>query len=343
MFDLANPQYLYLLLIIPLVFILYWMSRRIRTRNLIRFGKVKTISHLMPDVSKYIHGIKIVLQLIIIASIVVMLCRPRNGEKDEIATLTGIEVYFALDVSNSMLASASDDPLGISRLEKSKMILEKLIEKLDNNRIGLIVFAGDAYLQLPLTTDFVSAKQYIDIVSPEMVSTQGTAIAEAIGMAMNTYTSKDDINKALILITDSEDHLGDAIQMAQYAADKNIQVDVIGLGTKKGAPIPTNKNKTEFLTYDGINVNTALNEQLGYDIAKAGKGIYVNGISDNVVSDICKQLETLSNTETKTIKYKATAELFPLFAWIALILLVVDVLILNKKIEWLKRFNFFSK
>ena len=343
MFDLANPQYLYLLLLIPLVFILYWLARKARGRKLAKFGNIKVLKHLMPDVSKYIHGVKVILQLIVIASIVIMLARPRSGEKDQTSTISGIEVFIALDVSNSMLASASDDPNGMSRLDKAKMLLEKLIDKLDNNRIGLIVFAGDAYLQLPMTSDYVSAKQYIDIISTDIVPTQGTAIAEAIDLAMNTYTSKEDIHKALILITDSEDHLGAGIEMAKKASDQNVQVNVIGLGTKNGAPIPINKDKTDFLTYDGLEVTTALNEQLGYDIAQAGKGIYVNGISDNAVDDILKQLETLSKTEFKTVKYKSTAELFPLFAWIALILLIVDILILNKKIEWLKRFNFFSK
>lgn len=343
MLDFANPQYLYLFLLLPLIYLLYWLARKTRESNITKYGNIKVIEHLMPDVSKYIHGIKIVMQLIIIAAVIMMLCRPRSGEKDQQVTSSGVEIFVALDVSNSMLASATDDPNGVSRLSKAKMLLEKLIEKLNNNKVGLVVFAGDAYLQLPLTTDFISAKQYLDIISTDMVPTQGTAIAEAIELSMNAYTTDKSMHKALILITDSEDHIGEGVEMAKHAAEQNIQINVIGLGSKNGAPIPLNKEKTEFLSDNGDVIKTSLNEQLAKEIAQLGNGIYVNGMSNKALSQITDQLETLSKSELKTVKYKSTAEQFPLFAWIALILLIVDLLVVNKKIEWLKRFNFFTK
>ena len=224
------------------------------------------------------------------------------------------------------------------------MLLEKLITKLDNDKVGLIVFAGESYLQLPITSDFVSAKQYIDIISTDMVPSQGTAIADAIEMAMNAYTADESMHKALILITDSEDHLGDAVSMAKNAYKQNIQVNVIGIGSEKGAPIPINKEKNQFLTdYNGQTITTALNVKLAQDLANAGNGIYVNANSGSALNDIIKQLDKLSKSELKTVKYKATAEMFPIFAWIAFILLIIDIFVLEKKISWLKNIHFFSK
>lgn len=276
--------------------------------------------------------------------IVFILCRPRHGEKELSSSQNGNEIFIALDVSNSMLASSTDDPNGTSRLDKAKLLLEKLITKLDNDKVGLIVFAGESYLQLPITSDFVSAKQYIDIISTDMVPSQGTAIADAIEMAMNAYTADESMHKALILITDSEDHLGDAVSMAKNAYKQNIQVNVIGLGSEKGAPIPINKEKNQFLTdYNGQTITTALNVKLAQDLANAGNGIYVNANSGSALNDITKQLDKLSKSELKTVKYKATAEMFPIFAWIAFILLIIDIFVLEKKISWLKNIHFFSK
>ena len=276
--------------------------------------------------------------------IVFVLCRPRHGEKELSSSQNGNEIFIALDVSNSMLASSTDDPNGTSRLDKAKLLLEKLITKLDNDKVGLIVFAGESYLQLPITSDFVSAKQYIDIISTDMVPSQGTAIADAIEMAMNAYTADESMHKALILITDSEDHLGDAVSMAKNAYKQNIQVNVIGLGSEKGAPIPINKEKNQFLTdYNGQTITTALNVKLAQDLANAGNGIYVNANSGSALNDITKQLDKLSKSELKTVKYKATAEMFPIFAWIAFILLIIHIFVLEKKISWLKNIHFFSK
>lgn len=344
MFDFAYPHLSILFLLPILIILLYWWSRHSRITQLKKFGDIKVMSSLMPDVSKYMSNIKIIINIIIVIIIVFVLCRPRHGEKELSSSQNGNEIFIALDVSNSMLASSTDDPNGTSRLDKAKLLLEKLITKLDNDKVGLIVFAGESYLQLPITSDFVSAKQYIDIISTDMVPSQGTAIADAIEMAMNAYTADESMHKALILITDSEDHLGDAVSMAKNAYKQNIQVNVIGLGSEKGAPIPINKEKNQFLTdYNGQTITTALNVKLAQDLANAGNGIYVNANSGSVLNDITKQLDKLSKSELKTVKYKATAEMFPIFAWIAFILLIIDIFVLEKKISWLKNIHFFSK
>ena len=344
MFDFAYPHLSILFLLPILIILLYWWSRHNRIIQLKKIGNLTVLSNLMPDVSKYMSNIKIILNIIIVIVLVLILCRPRHGEKELTNSQYGNEIFIALDVSNSMLASSTDDPNGTSRLNKAKLLLEKLITKLDNDRIGLIVFAGEAYLQLPITSDFVSAKQYIDIISTDMVPSQGTAIADAIELAMNAYSADVSMHKALILITDSEDHLGDAVSMAKNAHKQNIQVNVIGLGSEKGAPIPINKESNQFLTdYNGQTITTALNVKLAQDLANAGNGIYVNANSGTAINDISKQLDKLSKSELKSVKYKASAEMFPVFAWIALILLIIDIFVLEKKINWLKNIHFFSK
>ncbi len=344
MFNFAYPSYLYLLVLIPAIVLLYFWERNSRKRKLKKFGNPSTIKHLMPDASPYKRGIKILLEAIAILALVVALCRPRSGEKEEVSEVKGIEVMIAFDVSNSMLASANDDPNGISRLERAKLILDKLIDKLANDKVGLIVFAGEAYMQLPLTSDFVAAKQYIGDLSTGMVPSQGTAIANAISMAMNSFSDNKDVQKAIIIITDGEDHQGDAIEMAKNAQEQGIQINVIGLGTPKGAPIPLNKSKGEYLKdSSGQPVTTALNEQMAKEIADAGKGRYVVGAAQSALSDIAKQLDTLEKSQLEHVQYKASAEQFPVFAWIALIFLVVDIFVLDRKIGWLKNINLFSE
>ena len=344
MLNFANPYYSYLFFVPILILLLYWWSKISLSNRLKKFGDISLINRLTPETSKYMPNIKIILQVFVLVLIIFMLCRPRYGEKEQIDSRNGNEIFIALDVSNSMLASSNDDPNGISRLNRAKLLLEKLIEKLDNDRVGLIVFAGDAYLQLPMTSDFISAKQYVDIISTDMVPTQGTAIADAIEMAMNAYTTNENMHKALILITDCEDHVGDAIEMAQNARKQSVQVNVIGLGTSNGAPIPINQDRTEFLTdYNGITVSTSLNEQLAQDIAVAGDGIYINGGATSALNKLVYQLDKLSKSELKTVKYKATAEQFPFFAWFALVVLLIDTFIMDKKIKWLKNIKFFTK
>lgn len=344
MVSFAYPYLLYLLLAI-LVFVGFFLLARVaRRRNLIKFGHLSTLNHLMPDASKYVPAVKIAIQMIVVAALVIVLARPRAGAKEEVSNVRGIEVMVALDVSNSMLASSTDDTNGISRLQRAKHVLEKLIDKLDNDKVGLIVFAGEAYTQLPITSDFVSAKVYLNSISTEMVPTQGTAIGSAISMAMHSFSPNDDIQKAIVVITDGENQVGDAVAVAKEAEKQGIQVDVIGLGSGKGAPIPLNSQKNTFLKdNEGHVVTTYLNEQMAQEIADAGKGIYVNGAASSAVNEISDQLDTLAKSDLEKVVYSSSAEQFPVFAWIALFLLIVDFFILDRKIGWLRRFNFFTK
>lgn len=344
MFDFANPALLYLLFILPAMAGLYWLTRVSRQRKLRRFGNPEVIAHLMPEASRYKPAIKITLELIAAAALIFVLARPRAGETEQETTTSGIEIMIAFDVSNSMLASSNDDPGGISRLDRARLTLEKLVDKLGNDKVGLIVFAGEAKTQLPLTTDFYSAKMYLSELSPRLINAQGTSVSEAINMSMNAFSTDDQVHKSIILITDSEDHEGEAVEAAKLAAENGIQVNVIGLGSAKGAPIPVQGKRGEYMRdAEGNVVTTTLNEGLAKQIAEAGKGIYVNGASSSALNDLQTQLDTLQKSEFSHVNYTAGAEQFPVFAWIAFIFLLVDVFVLERKIGWLQKINFFSK
>lgn len=343
MISFAHPYILYLLLLVPAIVVLHAVARYSRRRRMARFGKPAILASLMPDASRYTPGLKLVLQLFAITAIIIVLARPRAGAKQEISEVEGIEVMICLDVSNSMLASSTDDPRGISRLQRAKLVLEKLFSQLKNDKVGLIVFAGDAYTQLPITSDFTSAKMFLSSISPDMVPTQGTAIGAAIEMAMTSFTPEADMQKAIIVITDGENFEDEPEAAAKEAANQGIQVDVIGLGSAKGALIPLGRDGQFLRDSDGNPVTTRLNEDMAQKIAMAGNGIYMQGSSSSVVKEVSDQLDTLSKSTLEKVTYAASAEQFPVFAWLALLFLLADTFIPERKIGWLKKINFFSK
>lgn len=349
MITFSYPELLYLLLLIPLVVLLFVWSRYSRTRRLEKFGRPDVVARLMPDASRYTPWVKLSLAMVALAAIVIMLARPlatgTQEIKSEEKTSRGIEIMVCFDVSRSMLASSTDEPQGISRLQRAKHLLEKLVDKMNDDKVGLIVFAGDAYTQLPITSDYISAKMFINNLSPDMVPTQGTAIGAAIEMAMNSFTPDDKFQKAIIVITDGENFEDDAVAMARKAADAGIQVDVIGVGSDRPVPIPlSEKSNSEYITdQNGQTATTVLDSATAEKIAKEGKGVYVNAASSSAVADIDEHLDTLAKTEFMRRSSTPRAEQFPIFAWIALILLVADLFIPERKIEWLRNYTFFTK
>ncbi|MDE7459748.1 MAG: VWA domain-containing protein [Paramuribaculum sp.] len=349
MIKFAYPHLLYLLLLIPAIAGLYALARHSRRKKLERFGRLNVIASLMPDASRYMGWIKLTIELAALAFIVIAVARPytplSEGDKTEEETARGIEVMLCVDVSNSMLASSTDDPNGVSRLKRAKFVLEKLIDKMTDDKVGLIVFAGDAYTQLPITSDYISAKMFLNDITTDMVPTQGTAIGAALEMAINSFTPESEFQKAIVLITDGENFEDNAIEVAKRAADAGIQVDVIGIGSGKGNRIPINASGTEFmLDSNGQPVVTALNEEMARDIAKAGGGIYLQGASSSVVNELDDQLEKLGTTEYKRAAGSSPAnELFPIAALMALILLAIDGVLPYCKISWLRNINFFTK
>ncbi len=349
MISFVYPGLLYLLLLIPAIVGLWLWARWSGKRNLRKFGQISILRHLMPDASKYMGGIKLAVEMVALAAMIIALARPiaKNASAEgtnETVTSRGIELMVCLDVSNSMLASSTNNPSGQSRLNKAKNILEKIIDKMSNDKIGLIVFAGDAYMQLPITSDYISAKMFLSSINTGIVPTQGTAIGAAIDMAASSFTPDSDMPKAIVVITDAENFEDDAAGAAKSAEKSGIRVDVVGVGTPEGAPIPLNSQHTEFMRdKNGQEVITALNETMGEEIAKAGGGIYLNANNPSVVTDLDDNLDNLGNAEFTRKHHSPAAEQFNILAWLALILVVVDLFILNRKIKWLTRYNFFSK
>lgn len=342
MLSFAYPEFFYLLLLVPVIVALYIFARSSRVRNLKRFGRIDVLSALMPDVSKYKPGIKLVLQLIAVVLIVIVLARPRAGAVEKTVQVRGIEVMVALDVSNSMNASSNDDPKSVSRLQRAKLLLGRLIDTFGEDKVGLIVFAGNAYTQLPITADFTSAKMFINSISTDMVSAQGTAIGSAIKLAMNSFSGNENSQKAIIIITDGENFEDDAVAAAKNAADSGIQVNVVGVGSAKGSPIPAG-NGTWMKDMQGNVVTTYLNEETAQQIAKAGGGVYVNGTAGDAVSRVSKELDKLAKSDLQKVVYSQNSEQFPIFAWLALVFLVGDLFVLERKNSWLRKINFFTK
>lgn len=342
MFSFANPQYLYLLLLLPLVAAAFLLSRRARLRSLKRYGRPEQVEQLMPDVSRYKPWIRLTLELLLIAVVVIILARPRGGARTTSTTVHGVEVMVCVDVSNSMNAAADDNMQEISRLQRSKMVLQKLIDRLQGNKVGLIVFAGNAYMQMPLTGDPESAKMFLDDISTSMVPSQGTAIGGAIQMARQAFSKNPHTQKSIIIITDGENFEDDAVAAAKQAHKDGIQVNVVGIGSTKGSPIPAG-NGQMMTDEQGQQVVTKLDEQTAQAIAKAGSGAYVNGAADDAVDGLHSSLQQLSKSDLGSVTYSKHDEQFPVFAWIALVLIIASMVLLDRKNPWLKNYNFFTK
>lgn len=336
MFNFAYPALLLLLLVPALVVLLYAGSRISRRAKLRRFGRPDIVEKMMPDASKYIPAVRITLQTLALVALVIAVARPRTQGVPKTETSAGIEVVIAFDLSNSMLASSTDRADGVARLDRAKLLLERLIDRLDNDKVGLVIFAGTSKVQLPVTSDFYTARMYLNELHPSMMAYQGTDIATAIDMSMNCFSGATDMQKAIILITDSEDHEGAAIEAARRAAENGIQIDVIGVGTQQAMPVPGVRDR------DGNQAMTSLNEDLAREIAQAGGGVYVNGTASNALSVLTDQLDTLAKSDFETVEYSAASEQFPTFAALALIIMLIDVFVVDRKIGWLRGIEFFG-
>lgn len=345
MFSFAYPKLLMLLLLGPAFIAMYAWARYARAKNLKKFGNLKVLAPLMPEVSPYKPPIKITLEMIALAMIIIAFARPWGGVKDEKTVKEGIEVVIAVDASNSMLASSTPDENGIDRMRTAKLILEKLINRLDNDRVGLIVYAGDAYTLIPVTSDYVSAKMFLNSIDPSSIDNQGTNITAAIDMAAKSFSEDKKIGKAIILITDAED-LEDpqsVMDAAKTAARNDIQLDVVGLGSTTPVPIPLKRGGYLINPETGEPVRTALNEDLATEIASAGKGIYVNASNNDALNELDKQLDTVKKTALESSFSAIHDELFAIFVWVALIIIVIDIFVLDRKISWLDKITFFKK
>lgn len=339
MFRFEDPIYLWLLLIIPLLALIRLVAWRRRKQKLREFGDPALIRQLMPDVSRVRPSVKFWLQIAALALLIMMLARPQMGTKISHEKRNGIETIIALDISNSMMA----EDVVPSRLEKSKMMVENLVDHFTNDKIGLIVFAGDAFVQLPITSDYVSAKMFLQSIDPSLIATQGTDIAQAVNLAMKSFTQQEKVGKAIIVITDGEDHEGGAVEAAKAAKAKGINVFILGIGDPKGAPIPT-ADGGYMKDRSGQTVMTALNEQMCRQIAQAGSGkyIHVDNTSD-AQEKLNDELTKLQKGETESIIYSEYDEQFQAFGILTLLLLIIEICVLESKNPLLKNVSLFKK
>lgn len=343
--NFAHPiiLYIYLIAVVPILTALYYFAKRSRKKRIERFGNPAVLNALMPEASKYKRGIKFFVEMIALTAIAVALARPRGGAREASEETRGIEVMICMDVSRSMLASSTDNSKGVSRLSRAKFLLNQLIDKLDNDKVGVIAFAGYPITVVPVTKDFGYSKRLINSLDTESVTTQGTDIGAAIAMAMNNFSGATDVNKAIVIITDTEDNEANGIEMAQKAYAEGIQVDVIGVGTEVGMPIPMGSNGEYLKDYEGNVVTTALNHAAGAAIASAGGGVYINGSAGDAVSKIDEQLEAIEKSDLGEVRYSQSAERFPIFIWIAIIAIVIDVFILERRLSIFRNINFFTR
>ena len=319
----ATPEYLYLLLLIPLAIVIYQYACYRRKRNIKRYGNPELTARLIPSYSTTRSSVLFWISLVALALMIVALARPRYGKGKTTVTTRGVEMVVALDISNSMLA----DDIKPNRLEKAKRLIKRLAEQLKGNKVALVVFAGDAYVQLPITDDYISIEMFLESISTNLVSRQGTDIGAAINLASRCFTPNDKIGKAIVLITDGENHEGGAEEAAKAAAESGKKVFILGIGTTKGGRIPLSDGN--FLRdREGQVVVTKLNEEMAMKIAEAGNGMYLNVDNTNEAQKILSdQLDKMTKDETTTEIYTGYNELFLYPATMAFILLLLDLAI----------------
>ena len=339
MFRFEDPIYLYLLAVIPVLAVIRWLMVRQQKKRLRQFGDPDLVKELMPDVSRFRPLVKFCLLLMALSLLIVMLARPQFGTKISHEKLTGIETIIAMDISNSMLA----EDVTPSRLDRAKMMVENLVDNFTNDKIGLIVFAGDAFIQLPITSDYVSAKMFLSSIDPSMMATQGTDIATAISMASRSFTQEEGIGKAIIVITDGEDHEGGALEAAKEAKDRDHRVYVLGVGSPKGAPIPIGNG--DFMKDNtGQTVMTGLNEEMCRQIAQAGGGAYIHVENNSSAQEkLDEELAKLAKKETETTIYSDYDEQFQAVGIIALLLLIIEACLMEVKNPLLRNVSLFKR
>lgn len=337
MLRFEDPIYLWMLLIIPILVLVRFIVWQKRKHNLRKFGDPSLLKEMMSDVSKYRPTIKFCLLLSAITILIFMIARPQVGSKISHEKREGIEVLIALDISNSMLAQ---DVIP-SRLEKSKLLIEDLVDHFTNDKVGLVVFAGDAFVQLPITNDYVSAKMFLQNINPSLITTQGTDLARAISLSQSCFTQREHIGRAIIVITDGEDHEGGALEAAREAYKKGINVFILGVGTSKGAPIPDG-NGGYLKDNSGQTVLSALNEQMCQQVAKAGNGVYIHvDNTSDAQEKINKELSKLQSGISDTVVYSECNEQFQIFGIILLLLLIVETILLESRNPLFKKINLF--
>lgn len=339
MLRFEDSIYLWLLCVIPLLVIIRIVGWRRRNAKLRKLGNPELLKQLVPGISKYRPTVKFSLALAAWGLLVVMLARPQMGSKISHDKRQGIETIICLDISNSMLA----EDVVPSRLDKSKMLIENMVDNFTNDKIGLIVFAGDAFVQLPITSDYVSAKMFLQNINPSLIQTQGTNIGQAIDMATKSFTQQNNVGRAIVVITDGENHEPGAEEAAEAAKKKGINVFILGIGNTKGAPIPLGDGGF-MKDNSGNTVMTALDETMCKQLAQAGSGqyIHVDNTSD-AEKELNNDLTKLQKGDVTSVIYSEYDEQFQAVGILVILLLIIEICILEVKNPFLRDVKFFKR
>ena len=318
--------------------VLWWKKRTQR-----KFSDVSLLKKLAPNSSTFKSTLKLIILLLGIAFLIISLTNPKMGTKLKTIKREGVDVVFALDVSKSMLA----EDIAPNRLEKAKQIISKTIDKLGSDRVGIIIYAGNSYPLLPITTDHAAANMFLQNANPDMVSSQGTAINEALELAKTYYNNDDQTNRFLIIISDGEDHQEETKQVAQNLANEGVKIYTVGVGTERGGPIPMRLNGA-MIGYKkdrkGETVITKRVPEVLQGIADASDGEYIDGnITDKPVNEIAKIIGNAEKNEFETKQFSDYKDQFQWFLAIALLFLIVDVLLFDKKTKWLRKVDLFNE
>ena len=340
MFRFANPQYLWLLVAIPLLVVLFWLAARSRRKRIERFGHPEVLKELMPEVSTGRVTLRFILFTVAVACLILAAARPQFGSKLREEKSQGIEMMLTVDVSNSMLA----EDFQPNRLERTKYAIGKLFEGLQQDRVGLVVFAGEPKVQLPITSDYRMARAFARKIDPSLVSVQGTAIGKALEQSLLAFSSDTEQShgRVIILITDGENHEDDAIEVAKRAADMGVKIFTIGIGTPEGAPIQING---EFIKDEnGEMVVSKLNEEMLARIADITGGAYVRATKQSIgLDEIVKAINEMEQTELSTIRFEEFNEQYQYLLIAALVLLLAELLVLDRRNPLLAHLNIFRE
>ncbi|WP_424492641.1 vWA domain-containing protein [Salinimicrobium sp. GXAS 041] len=343
MYLLEEKIYFWFLLAIPVLVLLFLLVIIWKKRTQKKFADIDLFQRLSPNRSIIKSILKVVVLSLAIACLVVALVNPKVGTKLETVKREGVDVVFAVDVSKSMLA----EDIAPNRLEKSKQLVTQIINNLASDRVGIIAYAGSAFPQLPITTDYSAAKMFLQGMNTDMVSSQGTAINEAIELATTYYNDEDQTNRVLFILSDGEDHQGEIENMVEAAAEQGIQIYTIGVGTQKGGPIPEKRNgiiQSYKKDRNGETVITRLDQQTLQEIASEANGEYIEG---NVTSEVTEKVtEILQNMDKKEFEAKQVADYKSQFQWflaLGLFFLLLDIFLLERKTSWLRKLNLFNE
>ncbi len=339
MFRFANPEYLYILIGIPVMMILFWLSMHRRRKRLERFGNIEIIKSLMPDFSLGSVRLKFLIYLLAMVLLIFAAARPQVGSKLREVKSQGVEMMLVVDVSNSMLA----EDFAPNRLAKTKYAIQRLFEGLKSQeRVGLIAFAGEAKVELPITSDYRMAKSFSDRLSPKMVGVQGTDVGKALDLALLSFSSTSEASRVVILITDGEAHDRDAMAAAERAKAQGVKIFTVGIGTPEGAPIMIDG---EYIKDEkGDIVVTKLGEEMLQSIATTTEAGYVRATNQSLgLEEIISTIEKMKQTELSTVKYEEYGEWYQYLLAISLVLLVVEFMTRDKKSRYLRKFNIFAE